>query len=117
MKRILLALAAVLFCMLVLPLAVFRRVEGWDAMGYLILFFLVLYPVLAVGVGILAGTDIKQLWWLPVGSAVLFPPFFWFSIADVVWELYIYAAIYLGLSAVSAVPTALIRYAVSLKKK
>ena len=117
MRKILLAVLAVILCMLALPLAVFRNIEGWDAMGYLILFFLVLYPVLAVALGILWGTDIKGLWWLPVGSAVLFPPFFWLAVAQVVWELYIYAAIYLGLSVIAAVPTALIRYAVRMKGK
>ena len=117
MKKILPAVAAVLLCMLVLPLIILRSVEGWDEMGYLILFFLVLYPVLAVALGILWGTDIKGLWWLPASSAVVFPPFFWLGIAQVVWELYIYAAIYLGLSVVAAVPTALIRYAVRMKGK
>ena len=117
MKKILPAVAAVLLCMLVLPLIILRSVEGWDAMGYLILFFLILYPVLAVALGILWGTDLKKLWWLPVGSALLFPPFFWLAVAQVVWELYIYAAIYLGLSVVAAVPAALIRYAVRMKGK
>ena len=117
MKKILVAVAAILLCMLVLPLIILRSVEGWDAMGYLVLFFLILYPVLAVALGILAGTELQRLWWLPVGSALLFPPFFWLAIAQVVWELYLYAAIYLGLSAVSAAPTALIKYAVELKRK
>ncbi len=117
MKKILLAVAAVLSCMLILPVLVLHNVDGWDAMGYLILFFLVLYPVLAVAIGVLAGTDIKKLWWLPVGSAVLFPPFFWLSLDGVIWELYLYAAIYLGLSALGAVPTALIKHALALKRK
>ena len=117
MKKILVAVAAILLCMLVLPLIILRSVEGWDAMGYLILFFLILYPVLAVSLGILAGTELQRLWWLPVGSALVFPPFSWISLDGVIWELYLYAAIYLGLSAVSAVPTALIKYARALKRK
>ena len=115
MKRILVAVPIILICLLVLPLLTFRNVEGWDALGYLILFFLILYPALAIFLGILAGPDIKKLWWLPVGSAVLFPPLFWLAIADVVAELYLYATIYLGISLVSAVPTALIRHALLWK--
>lgn len=117
MKKIIPAVAAILLCMLILPLLVLHNVEGRDAMGYLILFFLALNPILAVALGVLAGTDLKALWWLPVGSALVFPPFSWLSLDGVIWELYIYAAIYLGLSAVSAVPTALIKYAVALKRK
>ncbi len=116
-KKILLAVAGMLLCMLILPLLVFQNVDGWEALGYLILFFLVLYPVLGVLLGVLAGTVPQKLWWLPVVSAVLFPPLFWISIGDVVWELYIYAAIYLGLSFASAVPTALIRHVIALKEK
>lgn len=117
MKKILFAVAAILLCMLILPLLVLHNVEGRDAMGYLILFFLVLNPVLAISLGILAGTDLKTLWWLPVGSALVFPPFSWISLDGVIWALYLYAAIYLGLSAVSAAPTALIKYARALKRK
>ena len=117
MKRILLALGAILLCMLVLPLIFLHSAKGRDAMGYAILLFLVIYPALAVGLGILAGTDVKRLWWLPVANALFFPPFLWISLDGAVWELYLYSAIYLGLSVVSAVPTALIRHAVALKKK
>ncbi len=116
-RKILLAAVAVTVCMLILPLLVLRGADGWDAMGYLILFFLVLYPILAVALGVLAGTDPRALWWLPVGSALLFPPLFWPSVGEVVWELYIYAAIYLGLAFVSAVPTALIKHVAALKRK
>lgn len=117
MKKILLAVAAILVCMLLLPLLVLHNAQGRDAMGYMVLFFLVLYPVLAVGLGILAGTDPKKRWWLPVASAAIFPPCFWLSIDGVVWELYIYSTIYLGLSVLAAVPTALIRYAFSRKRQ
>lgn len=117
MKRILLASGAILLCMLVLPLIFLHSATGREAMGYAILLFLVIYPALAVGLGILAGTDVKRLWWLPVANALFFPPFLWISLDGAVWELYLYSAIYLGLSVVSAVPTALIRHAVALKKK
>ena len=117
MRKILPAVAAILLCLLILPALVLYHARSVDAMGYMMLFFLALYPVLAVGLGMLAGTDPKKLWWLPVASALLFPPFFWMSIDGVVWALYIYSAIYLGLSLISALPVALIRYARALKKK
>ena len=117
MKKILSAVAAILLCMLILPALVLQNVQGRDAMGYMVLFLLVLYPALAVGLGILSGTDPKRLWWLPVASAMLFPPFFWISLDGAVWALYVYSAIYLGLSVLGAVPTALIRYVLARKRK
>ena len=117
MKKILPAVAAMLLFLLILPALVLHNMRSLDAMGYMVLFLLVLYPTLSVGLGILAGTDPKKLWWLPVASALLFPPFFWLSIDGAVLELYLYSAIYLGLSVLSAVPTALIRYVMVHKKK
>ncbi len=116
MKRILIAVPITLICLLVLPVLAFRGAEGWDTVGYIILFFLILFPAHAALLGVLAGTSLKRLWWLPVGSAVLLPPFMWIAVAGVVWELYLYAAIYLGISFVTAVPTALICHVLLWKR-
>ena len=116
MKRILVAVPITLVCFLLLPLLAFRSAQGWDTLGYFIIFFFILFPALAAFLGILAGTDLKRLWWLPVGSAVLCPPFLWIALKDVTLELYLYAAVYLGVSLAAAVPTALIRHALVWKK-
>lgn len=115
MKRILVAIPIILLCLFLLPYLAFRSATGWDELGYFIIFFFIVFPALAVFLGILAGTDIKKLWLLPVISAILCPPALWLSLGAIEWGLYLYAAIYLGISVVTAVPTALIRHALLWK--
>ncbi|MBE6630308.1 MAG: hypothetical protein E7624_05600 [Ruminococcaceae bacterium] len=117
MKRIIFSALTVLCTMLLLPLLLLRPADGWDVLGYIIIFFLILYPIQAILLGILAGTNWRLLWGIPVFSALLFPPLFWIAILDVVWELYIYAAIYLGLGALATITTALILHVVQLRKR
>ena len=117
MKRILFSALTVLCTMLLLPLLLLRPADGWDVLGYIIIFFLILYPIQAILLGILAGTNWRLLWCIPVFSALLFPPLFWIAILDVVWELYIYAAIYLGLGALATITTALILHVIQLRKR
>ena len=117
MKRILTAIPITLICLLILPYVALQSARGWDALGYVVLFFFILYPALFIFLGILAGTDPKLLWWLPVGSAVLMPPLFWLASGGVSFEMYAYAPLYLALAFVAALPTALIRHYLLFKKK
>lgn len=78
----------------VLPylLALLPSTSGMTAM--LILLFVV-YPICSLGVGALAATDIKRLFWLPVAEAAIFPALF--SLAMVTWipELFVYSIVYI----------------------
>ena len=116
MKKIILCAITYLTTTLALPLVFFRTAEGWDVLGYVILFFFIVYPVQSVFFGILTATDWKKLWPIPVFSALLFPPIFWISISDVVFDLYLYAAIYLGLSALTTFTVALVRHVIAQKR-
>ena len=116
MKRILTAILATFVCMVVLPILLFRNARGWDVLGYTIIFFFIIYPAHAVLLGILAGTDIKKLWWLPVAAAAVFPPLFWLSMGAITLELYLYAALYLAGSFVIATPVALVKYVLEKRK-
>lgn len=116
MKRIMLCAITYLTTTLALPLVLFCVVDGWDALFYVLLFFFVVYPVQAIFFGILTAADWKRLWCIPVCSALLFPPLFWIALLDVVWELYLYAAIYLGLSALTTFTAALVRHVIALKR-
>ena len=117
MKRIILAVITTLFCMLLLPFILMQSAQGWDALGYVILLFFILYPTLAIFLGIMTGLDLKKLWWLPIVCALASPPLLWIALSGVTLELYLYVPIYIALAFVSAAPTALIKHAISLKRK
>ena len=57
--------------------------------------FFAVDPLVVAGLGVLAGTDVRRLWWLPLLSVVCFPLLFGIAVSDFVWDLYIYSAIYL----------------------
>ena len=116
MKRILIAIPIMLLCLFLLPYLAFQNAKGWDVLGYFIIFFYIVNPSLAIFLGILAGSNVKLLWFLPVSSAVLFPPFYWLAVGEATPEMYLFSAIYLGISLVAALPTALIRHTI-LKKR
>ena len=103
--------------MLFIPLAVIKISKAYFGVGFLILLFLVIYPVLSMGIGTVAGTEIRKLWWLPLAIAIPFPLLFAVAIAEIVWELYIYSAIYLLLASLFMGMTAFFRRIMTKKSE
>ena len=98
------AITLVLF-MLVLPLVAIEMAEEFATIGLWILSFFVLNPLLVICLSIMAGTDIRKLWWTPLVIAALFPLLFGVAIRDLVWDLYFYSAIYLPLGVLAMLGT------------
>ena len=73
--------------------------------------FMAVNPLVIGVVGIMAGTALKKLWWLPLLSALLFPPLFSIAIGEFVWDLYAYCVFYLPI----AVITMFVSYLVARK--
>ena len=101
MKRILLAAGTILAVMLLLPLYVelFESPAGKE--GWYFTMFLVIDPVCAGLLGILAGTDVKRLWFVPFLTALCFPLGFWLSVLQFDADLLVYTPIYLGVGLVA----------------
>ena len=106
--KIIIFVSLVLGVTLILPLVVILASPADFGMGFSMLLFFAANPLLSVGVGILAGTEIKKLWWMPLISAICFPLFFSLVILELVLELYIYSVIYFGLGAAAMALTAII---------
>ena len=93
--KIIIAVGALLLFMMLLPMIVIKAVPDWAGLGFLLFSFFVVEPLVVAGVGILAGTDVRRLWWLPLFSAAIFPLLFGVAVSDFVLDLYFYSAIYL----------------------
>lgn len=104
----LIALGSMIFYMAVLPLVSVEYGEDWGMMGVWMLCFFIVYPALALGLGIVAGTDARHLWWIPFALAALFPPLFAIAIGELVFDLYFYSAIYLPIGLVAMLVSSLI---------
>lgn len=90
----------IIFIMLIIP-ACIELLDPKNAMGMIIICFFAINPILSIVLGIIASTEIKKLWWIPIVSAVIFPLLFMIVIKDFVLDLYIYSSMYLILSFVA----------------
>lgn len=100
-KKSCIIFVTLLIVMLILPLVSVRLVSSDAGMALLIILFLILNPATVIVLSIMAGTDIKKLWWTPLLSAVVFPAFCAIVFEEMVVELLVYSGLYLGVGAVA----------------
>ena len=100
-KRIITILAIIITSMLIVPLIVISTVKAEAGMMTTMLFFFAVYPVISVCLGIIAGKDIKHLWFVPALIAVLF----WFFSLFTYQTAFpvVYSVIYFVISVISMV--------------
>ena len=95
-KKIWISVTTIIGVMLVLPTVAWNLHIDDCGMGLSILLFFLVNPLTVLALGILAGTDLRHLWWIPIVASAVFPPLFWVAILDVVFDLYFYSALYVG---------------------
>ena len=100
-----LASAAVMFLSLWLTVT---YVAGNDGLGVLLLLFFVLFPITSVAMGIVGGTKIKTLWYIPLVNALFYLASSWIFLQLFETAFIAYAAVYAVLGLASAGITALI---------
>ena len=113
--KILIALLLMAVVMVFLPwLAMQLPQIGIDLM-FACLF--VLNSLLAIVLGLVAGTDLRKLWWIPFMAALLFPLLLGIVLGQIVVELYVYAATYLLVGVLAMLSMHLIWVLRSKRKK
>jgi hypothetical protein len=98
MKRILIWGAGAALCMIALPLLLLSLTVGYDAVAVLLLLLLAVNPLFFILLGVQVGFDPPKTWWMPCAAALLFPLCYWMALREVVWNLYLYAVLYLVLT-------------------
>lgn len=82
------------FSLLVLPNIVIRYTSNEMSLGFSFVLFFIIYPMLEIFLGIISGTDMKRLFFVPFVIAFLFPFCFGIAIKAIIWELFIYSILY-----------------------
>ena len=109
--KILLFFIAHVILMLVIPFLSVELSADYCGMGFSMLMFFIVYPILSAAVGAVSATDIKYLWWMPLVSAAVFPPLFSLAMSDImIWDLYFYSVFYILRGYASAGVFVLIKY-------
>ena len=94
-KKFVIAAALIVTVMLICPMLIVQFATPEEFMGLLILLFFMVCPLTFIVIGIMSGTAIKKLWWLPIISPLAFPVVFGVSIGELVVDLFIYSAMYI----------------------
>ena len=93
-KKIVISVSSIVFMNLILPLLFVRFASAEWGMGLCIILFFAGIPAAELCWGVLAGSDLKQLWWIPVAGAFSFPILFSLAVWGPVWELFTYSIFY-----------------------
>ena len=115
-KKAIPALLLLVFFMALLPLAAVTFARDWAVTGLWFFAFFLVYPLLSVALGILAGTELGKLWWIPLLTAAAFPLLFGVAVGEFIPDLYVYSAIYLVLGLSSMLATHSLKRFASAKK-
>ena len=93
--KIIITVASLILFMMILPWLAIEFGDGWAVTGLWMFAFFTVNPALVIGLSIMAGTELRKLWWILLAISALFPLLFGVAIGEFVWDLYIYSAIYL----------------------
>lgn len=94
-NKIIIFCSVVIFFMLLMPMIIINFSHLAVDTGFMISLLFLVYPIVSMGVGALAGTDIRRLWWMPLAMALAFPFLFSLAIFEMVWDFFIYSIMYL----------------------
>lgn len=115
--KIILAITLSVLFMAILPWAAMHLADGLATTGLWFFDFFTVNPLLVIGLSIMAGTDIRKLWWIPLAIAVSFPLLFSLAIGEMTWDLYIYSSIYLPVGCLAMLGTFLGKRTVHRRRK
>ena len=103
--KIIITVASLVLFMMALPWLAIQFADGWAVTGLWMFAFFTVNPALVIGLSIMAGTELRKLWWIPLAISALFPLLFGVAIGELVWELYVYSAIYLPIGLLAMLGT------------
>ena len=93
-KKTWVAVFTIILVMLIFPVMVLKFAPGDAAMGLCIILFFLINPLTVIALSVMAGTELRKLWLIPVASAVAFPFLFSVAVWELVMDLFIYSALY-----------------------
>ena len=103
--KIIITVVSLVLFMMVLPWLALEFGDGWAVTGLWMFAFFTVNPALVIALSIMAGTELRKLWWIPLAISALFPLLFGAAIGDLIWELYVYSAIYLPIGLLAMLGT------------
>ena len=104
-KKSCIAIVTMLIVMFILPLIAVRIVSSDAGMALCFILFFAVNPLMVIALSVMAGTELRKLWWIPLLAAVLFPVFFGIVVKELLIDLFIYSALYLAVGLLAMIGT------------
>ena len=105
MKKLITAISVTLLTTLIFPVLIIHFVKGSAGMGLCFILFLAVDPLAALCLGIMAGTSLRRLWWIPLAFALAFSLLFSLTVGGMVWGLFAYSGIYFASASLAMLGT------------
>ena len=106
--KISLSVITLLLIMFVCPILVMNFLEPLTGFGWLFILMFIVNPIVSLCLGILAGTNIHKLWWIPFLIFLSFFVFYSIVLESIIFDLLIYSTIYLVISSIMMIFSMLI---------
>lgn len=103
--KISITITTLLVAMLILPMTAVKFAPTDWGFAMLIIMFLIVNPFAVIGLSIMAGTEMRKLWWIPFASAVVFPIFFGAAVQEIVMDLFVYSILYFAVGMIAMLGT------------
>lgn len=75
--KIIITVASLILFMMILPWLAIEFGDGWAVTGLWMFAFFTVNPALVIGLSIMAGTELRKLWWIPLAISALVPAALW----------------------------------------
>lgn len=104
-NKIFISFLIVIVTMLIFPLLIFTFMKSLNGLFWFLLLFFAINPIISIIIGVLSGTEIRKLWFVPLIVSIIFPPLYWIVLQDIILQLYIHSLGYLIIGVVSMLVT------------
>jgi len=94
-KKLIVSFIIMLVILLILPFVFIKTAEPHEFMGIMMLLFFGINPITTAIINSMIGKDIKKIWWMPLLFSIVFLLSYWLVLKEVIFDLMIYAVIYL----------------------
>ena len=94
-KKLIISFVTMLAVLFLLPFIFIKTAKAHEFMGIMILLFFGVNPITTAIINSMIGKDIKRIWWMPLLFSIVFLLSYWLILKDVIFDLMIYAGIYL----------------------
>ena len=104
-NKIIISVLSLIIVMLIIPVGVVNFAPEDAGMALCFILFFIINPIFITVLSVISAFDVRNLWWIPILSAIVFPFFFWIAVKEVVKELFFYSIVYLLIGVLAMLAT------------